>query len=151
MPCTLSLATNKPHCFSDSEFSFHLAIQPAWFTCNFQAGPSPGPVSSQSRSLWLSASMLGAVWMTSGQPFFFGRLPKKLLIPLILVTNLSSSMLTFLADNQNVLNSKTTFPLVSEYLVGLVGLQKPVGIICLLSLLLFKHEFKVCPQSRNKP
>ena len=52
--------------------------------------------------------MLGAVWMTSGQlGFFFGRLPKKLLIPLILVTNLSSSTLTFLADNQNVLNSKT--------------------------------------------
>ena len=84
-----------------------------------------------------------------GPAVFFGRVPKKLLIPLILVTNLSSSTLTFLADNQNVLNSKTTFPLVSEYLVVLVGLQKPVGVICFLSLL-FKHDFKVCPQSRNK-
>ena len=49
-----------------------------------------------------------------------------------------------------MLNSKTTFPLVSEYLVGLVGLQKPVGVSCFLSLLLFKHDFKVYPQSRNK-
>lgn len=76
MPYTLSLATNKPHCFSDSEFSLHLAIQLAWFMCNFQAGPSPGPVSSQSRSLWLSASMLGAVWMTSGQLFFLEGFPR---------------------------------------------------------------------------
>lgn len=45
--------------------------------------------------------------MASGQPFS-GRLPKKLLIPLILVTNLSSPRLSFLAVDQNELHFKTT-------------------------------------------
>lgn len=79
----------------------------------------------------------GAVPMASGWPFS-GRLPEKLLIPLISVTNLSSARWNFLAVDQNELHLKTTF---SWRLVrcGLLGLPRNQEMRCFVSFL-FCHS-----------
>lgn len=131
---------------------------PAGSVCGFSR-PSPGPPHPLSEQMevalpchrwrWLSPVTVGAVRMTASWPFP-GRLPTKLLIPLMLVANLSSPRLSLLADIQDVLSFKTTSLLVSRTLRVRWAPQKPVDeVTCFSSPC--DSDSDICPQSRDKP